>query len=109
MEYLANFQNVDELLDFMVQHVNNYNCPTGIVKFQGEDCEISGMNPGPNPYVIVSPKYDRTVFLLNDDGLPKDKIKLCVLVRTGRIDELYGIILPEYINAELIFTCTGEW
>lgn len=98
------FNNCDELLSFMY---SNYDSPyQGYVEFQGDIVDMFGMSPVVD-MIIVSPKYNRTAFIIGNTV--DNEFKLSIVKGWAFMDELPSVILPEYVKVELIATIKGEW
>lgn len=94
-----------ELLIFMYE---NYNEPyIGEATFQGDFMEFSGMGVNPCSKVIVSPKFPRTVFFIEDAD--EDSFNIHIIVGEGCMDELPTATLPKYVKNELIENIAGRY
>ena len=101
------FMGCDELLTFMYE---NYDKPyIGKATFEGDEVEFSGMDVYVNlcSKVIISPKYPRTVFFIEDVAV--GHFDLHILINEGCMDELPTVTLPAYVREELIETAAGRW
>lgn len=101
---MLEFSNCDELLDFLHDNYANPVCEEAI--FQGEKVVLSGYNPQTTDFLVLSPKYNRTMFFISKTSVHKTFV-LTILIGSGRPDELYGVELPSYVKDELIDTALG--
>lgn len=101
------FMNCDELLNFMYE--TYFEAYVGNATFQGDEVRFSKKETYSSlcKKVIVSPKYPRAVFFVEDvvDGY----FDLHLLVREGNLSNLPTVTLPMYVRDEIIETIAGRY
>lgn len=119
MMYTCN--NCESLIDLMVSHFTEYHFVSGgVIEFEGQPCEIGGVEPSTDGVFVLSPKYHNMLFIVGDpfkghtyDGdynAPSPVFNLFVAEGPViRLDEVLGITLPASKREEIIATLLGEW
>lgn len=119
MMYTCN--NCESLINLMVSHFTEYHFVSGgIIEFEGQPCEIGGVEPSTDGVFILSPKYHNMLFIAGGpfkghtyDGDYNDPYPVFNLYVTKgpviRLDEVLGITLPASKREEIIATLLGEW
>lgn len=104
--------NCDELLAYLTNEEffngsHKYSCG-GYLEFQGDLCEVGGFMPDKWCLFMMSTKFPKTLFSIQDYGCQQEHFILFIF-KGDRfyLDQTLGIILPTYVRDELIATIQG--
>ena len=101
MEYI---NNCDELLAHLFKAYGSYQYVCGgHIMFQGDLCEIGGAMPDRWCTFMPSPKFPRTVFVI-DDYSNREFMLYIYKGEKFTLDETMAVKLPNYVKDKLIAT-----
>ena len=99
MEYI---NNCDELLAHLFKAYGSYHYVCGgHIMFQGSLCEIGGAMPDRWCTFMPSPKFPRTVFVI-DDYSNREFMLYIYKGEKFTLDETMAVKLPNYVKDKLI-------